>query len=52
MHLPDLGEVKQTVSTAVTIATLVNNANMKIYKVVDLMRKQKQNLFLSRENIS
>jgi hypothetical protein len=52
MYLLDLGEVKQTVNTATAIARLVNNANVKIYKVVDLMRKQKQYLFLPKENIS
>jgi hypothetical protein len=51
VYLLGLGEVKQTVNTAIVIDRLTNKAIVKKIRTDVFMRKQKQNLFLSKENV-
>jgi len=51
VYLLGLGEVKQTVNTAIVIDRLTNKAIVKQIRTDVFMRKQNQNLFLSKENV-
>jgi endonuclease III-like uncharacterized protein len=51
VYLLDLGELKQTVNTAIVIDRLTNKTIVKVIRTAGFMRKRKQNLFLSKENV-